>query len=197
MTALVACGLKREAAVIGQCWPGAVIVPGGGDGERLERDLEARAGVTSMLYSIGIAGALDPALRPGDVVIDGDTTVPGAIRGSIIGGDRIVATAAEKAALRRETGATAVDMETHIAARVAARHGLPFLAIRAISDIADGDLPPAALVGMAPDGGMALGPVLRSLACRPGQLPALMRLGRDTGLALRNLAVVLHELRTI
>lgn len=104
--------------------------------------------------------------------------LPHAHYGLIIGQDRIAATAAEKAALHAATGALAVDMESHIAARVAARHSLPFAAIRAISDTAHETLPPAALVGMKPDGSMALGKVLASLARRPWQLPALIRTGQ-------------------
>ena len=39
-----------------------------------------------------------------------------------------------KPTLHRTTGALAVDMESHVAARIAARHGLPFAAGRVISD---------------------------------------------------------------
>lgn len=199
---LVACGLKREAAIIERYWTGADAVPGGGDGVRLERLLEAGAGTASTLFSIGIAGALDPALLPGDVIACGDATLldgalaacPDLIAGAIIGSDRILATPSAKADLRAATAAAAVDMETHVAHRVAVRHGLPFLAIRAISDTAHEALPPAALVGMAPDGGLALASVLFSLARHPGQLPALLRLGRSTTLALGNLANVLKTL---
>ena len=106
------------------------------------------------------------------------------------GQDRIAATVEDKRALLRRTGAIAVDMESHVAARVAARHQLPFAAIRIISDTAGEALPPAALVGMASDGGMALGAVLISLARRPAQLPALIRTGRNAGIALRELARV-------
>jgi nucleoside phosphorylase len=59
---------------------------------------------------------------------------------------------AGKRALRAETGALAVDMESHVAARVAARRGLPFAVVRVISDSADEALPPAAQIGMKPDG---------------------------------------------
>ncbi len=107
--------------------------------------------------------------------------------GLIIGQDHITATAAEKAALYAATGALAVDMESHIAARVAERHGLPFAAIRTISDAANETLPPAALVGMNPDGSMALGRVLASLARHPMQLPALIRTGTSAEAAFRAL----------
>jgi hypothetical protein len=78
-------------------------------------------------------------------------------------------------------------METHVAARVAARRDFPFVALRVISDDAGSTLPPAALVGMKPDGGMALGAVLWSLARKPGQLPALIRTGNQAGRAFKSL----------
>jgi adenosylhomocysteine nucleosidase len=93
----------------------------------------------------------------------------------------------EKTALYAATGAIAVDMESHIAARVAARHDLPFAIVRTISDSADHALPPAALVGMKPDGGVALGAILASLARNPAQLSALLRTGRDAGAAFKAL----------
>ena len=78
-------------------------------------------------------------------------------------------------------------MESHIAARVAARHDLPFAVVRVISDGASEVLPPAALIGMRPDGGMALGAVLASLARHPTQLPALIRTGLHAGRAFTEL----------
>lgn len=207
---------------------GRLIVAGGGDAARLEAALEARAAEARIILSCGIAGALDPGLKAGDVVIDlNDKPLPfrssGAVPspgrdqgrqnwvggggdpssdafgeglrkalsdarcGAIIGQDHIAASPAEKAALYAQTGALAVDMETHIAARVAARHSLPFAAIRVISDTAHEALPPAALVGMNPDGTMALGRVLGSLARHPTQLPALIRTGRNAETAFRAL----------
>lgn len=226
MTLLVACGLVREARIF--TGPDVVAVAGGGDAERLEAALEraiAAGGVTAMLSS-GIAGALDPALAPGDVVIgtlagagpgsasqrkpDARTApplgglgssrdhasgsvaelmrwIPRAHRGTIVGSDTIAATLEDKRALYQATGALAVDMESHIAARVAERYALPFAILRTISDGAGHVLPPAALVGMKPDGSMALGAVLASLARHPAQLPALIRTGRDAGRAFKSL----------
>ena len=243
---LVACGLIREANILRG--PGVIAIPGGGDATRLEAVLEAQAPGAAMIVSSGIAGALDPALVAGDVVIDlkplpvrssgalgpvlgtglrrnwvgvesvsltetnehGDSphpnpspeeeglraALPHAYYGPIIGQDHIAVTTAEKASLAA-TGALAVDMESHIAARVAARHGLPFIAIRTISDTAHETLPPAALVGMNPDGSMALGKVLASLARRPGQLPALIRTGRSAEAAFRALSQVAAAIATL
>jgi len=100
-----------------------------------------------------------------------------AVRGPVFASKTILATAAEKECVFRETGAIAVDMESYIAARVAARHALPFAILRVVSDRSDHALPPAALVGMSRDGGTNLGAVLGSLRQNPGQLPALIRTG--------------------
>src|SRR5690606_3227518 len=51
---------------------------------------------------------------------------------------------ADKEALARQTGALAVDMESYWVARAAAERGLPFLALRAISDVLGEILPPLA-----------------------------------------------------
>ncbi|MEO8374163.1 MAG: phosphorylase [Sphingomonas bacterium] len=215
MTILIATGLQREAAILARS--GVVVVAGGGDAARLERELEAAAPGARMILSCGLAGALDPALKGGDIVLadlfpgEGRGPVggpaqldPGLRRGSNlvdvlrqhlpdahlgtgIGSDTIIATVVEKRTLYAKTNALAVDMESHIAARVAARHNLPFAIIRAISDDASHALPPAALVGMRPDGAMALGAVLASLARNPAQLPALIRTGIHAGRAFSEL----------
>ncbi len=200
---IAVCGLRSEAKAIRRGCPGIAVLAGGGDDARLERELEAllQAG-SALVLSSGLGGGLDPALPVGAVVIDGDPAVadalgaalPAAIRAPIAGQDTIAAGIAGKAELRRTTGAAVVDMESHIAARVARRHGAPFAAIRVISDTADETLPPAALVGMRPDGGIALGAVLASLARRPAQLPALIRTGRHAGLAHRTLRDVYDAL---
>ncbi len=196
MTVLAATGLQREARIL--AGPGVAVVAGGGDHARLEAELDRLAPGACGIISIGIAGALAPGLRPGDwVVADHGTDpewtgrlaarLPGARLGAILGVDAMVAEAAGKAALHRDTGALAVDMESHVAARVARRHNLPFAAARAISDAADRSLPPAARVGMRPDGGMDLPAVLLALARDPRQLPALIRTGIEAERGFRAL----------
>lgn len=201
--AIAVCGLRSEAKAIRRGYPGIEVLAGGGDAARLERELDAllQAG-PALVLSSGIAGGLDPALPCGAIVVDGDAAVvgklmaalPGAIRAPITGQAAIAAGIASKAALRQSTGAAVVDMESHIAARVARRRGAPFAAIRIISDTAHEALPPAALVGMRPDGGVALGAVLASLARHPAQLPALIRTGRHAGLAHKGLRDVYDAL---
>ena len=92
---------------------------------------------------------------------------------------------AEKLALHRKTGAQAADMESHIAARCRRRMKLPFAAFRVVADPADRQLPHAALVAISPDGSIALGAILGSLARDPRQVPQLMRTANDARAGLR------------
>lgn len=205
MTILAVCGLTHEAEIAGA--DGVVAVAGGGDAAGLRRKLNALHGDISGVISIGVAGALSPHLRVGDVVIgeriiaeDGnyscDTTwrvllaarLKGAQQGALYGSDVVLASAAAKAALFEFSGgALAVDMESQVAARFAAERQLPLAACRVISDAAGHALPPAALVAMTPDGGISVGQVLWSLTKNPFQLGALLRTGRDSSKAFKKL----------
>jgi len=155
------------------------------------------------LVSFGTAGGLIPGLKPGQWVIAHKVldmpdnareyvsaiawadalrrAMPGALRADLAGVTAPVVTADDKAALCRDSGAAAADMESHIVARVAAAHGLPFVVARVVIDPAERTLPPAALAGMRPDGSVNLFGVLGSLVKNPLQLPALLRVGKDAG----------------
>jgi hopanoid-associated phosphorylase len=210
VTLLAVCGLQREAALIAS--PEVTPVAGGGRRARLEAML-VRAGPAEAVVSFGLAGALDPALAPGDWVVATQVTGDGEVlptdaawtraliarlqprgRGRILGVDAMLLRAADKATAYAGSGALAVDMESHVAAREAIRRGVPFAAIRVISDDAHRDLPAAVGVGLDPEGRMALGPVLWALARDPRQLPGLIRTGRDAGRAFRALADGRHLL---
>ena len=114
--------------------------------------------------------------------------LPGAVVGRIHADGTLVVTAAQKEALHFSTRALACDMESHIAARVAQRHGLPFAVARVISDAADRTMPRAVQVAMAPDGGIRIGAILLALVTRPWQIPALTGVGMDAGRAMKQLA---------
>jgi hopanoid-associated phosphorylase len=146
------------------------------------------------LISFGIAGALEPGLTPGTCIVGlavlngGErfecnkawaerllAALPGARRETISGSSKAVASVDEKACLHQAAGSAAVDMESHVVARVAAHHGLPFAVLRVIADSAEQRLPPAAVRGMKPDGTADIVAVLSSLASEPSQLPDLLR----------------------
>jgi hopanoid-associated phosphorylase len=200
---LAVTGLSREAKIV--AGPGVVALASGGEITTLAARIEtALSPDIAGIISIGIAGALDPSLKVGQVVIAADAyrpwanrmsaALPGARLGFIVGSDTMLVDAASKAALHRATGALAVDMESHVARDIAARYGLPFAAVRVISDDADRALPKAAQAGMKPDGGMDIGAVLKSLAADPRQLPALIRTGMEAETAFRALTLACRQL---
>ena len=193
------CGLKSEAA----CLPeGAAAAISGAHAGRAEEGARALAlsGVDA-LVSFGISGALDPALKPGDLLIAniirteretfaGSTKWADALwtearaaglparRVILYGSDQLIVTAAEKRALRDR--GDAVDMESHAVARAAQAAGVDFVALRAVADPASRALPRAAHHAVDEAGGTRLLSVFAGLARRPWELPALMALGEDS-----------------
>ena len=75
-------------------------------------------------------------------------------------------------------------METHIAAEFAEKAKLPWGALRAVCDPASRALPPLATAGLKPDGGIDFAATLKSVARDPSQIPALIRTGIDTAIAV-------------
>ncbi len=89
-----------------------------------------------------LSEATKQALAPASGTIAAKTAAPALHLGLIASGDRFVSTAAESQRLRRELGAAghgvlAVEMEGAAVAQVCRDHGLPFAAVRTISDRAD------------------------------------------------------------
>jgi nucleoside phosphorylase len=83
---------------------------------------------------------------------------------------------AEQVDLHQLTGADIIDNESHIAARFASEHKLPFLSVRAVSDSVAHPLPPAALLPLDPaTGGPDSHAIMKSLLQNPSQIPALVR----------------------
>lgn len=202
---IVITGLAAEARIA--AGPGIRTLAGGGHARRLEANLKAAVaqGGKSIL-SFGIAGGLAPKLRPGNwliarSVIDGTSRIstdpdwsarlakliPGAEIVDVIGVNTPIGTPALKRVTHETTGAGIADMESHIAARIAVEHRLPFAVCRVVADPAERSLPPAALVGMRIDGSINAAAVLFSLLRKPRQVPALVRLARDTQTAFRAL----------
>jgi adenosylhomocysteine nucleosidase len=107
--------------------------------------------------------------------------------GDIVGADAPIASVELKRKLHQQTGAVAVDMESHIAARIAVEHRVPFAAFRVITDPSDRALPPAALVATNAEGGVDFQAIIRSLARQPSQIPMLLRLALDSWAARRAL----------
>jgi adenosylhomocysteine nucleosidase len=175
--------LEASAATIGVSWQVRIV---GIRANRLDAALP-RETIGGIILA-GFAGALDPSLKVGDVVVEGWSGEPLGFRcGKIHTAGEIVATPAAKAVLFAATRALAVDMEGEIVRQAANTLGVPFLHVRAITDSAADSLEPAVL-GFVDDVG-SVRPMALTLGLlrRPGLIPELSRLGVNARLAGRNL----------
>jgi adenosylhomocysteine nucleosidase len=196
--------LAAEARIAGRF--GCPVQAGGGTpagAEAAAKRLVAQ-GATA-LVSFGLAGGLDPMLRPGTLIVPSDVLSDGATLATdpplaacfgghtghmMLAGATVVAEAAAKRRLFGVTHAHAIDLESGPVARIAQAYEIPFVVVRAICDPAERDLPPAALVALGPDGKIRLLPVMRSLMSQPDQIIGLLKLARDAARARRALAKV-------
>ncbi len=170
-----------------------------------------------LLLSWGVAGALAPGLRRGDLVLpthvlgaDGTRhhpdydfgksfarLLPASVhrhRGPIAEADRPVADPSEKHALGGRTGAVAVDMESAAIARIALRHGIGFHAVRVIIDEVDTVLPSFVVDQNSPPPRGAWR-ILPAPLRRPGEIPQLLPLMRGYLAARRSLKTLAGVLR--
>ncbi|CAN5439421.1 phosphorylase [soil metagenome] len=206
---LIVTGLVQEAKIA--AGPGMTVICSSSDPAQLRVLLTSIDPSTIRgVISFGVAGGLDPKLKSGAVVVAtevmaGDRRWPAAealsdeliagagvgrqtvFRGGLVGVEKVVTGQAGKAALRSETGAAAVDMESHIAAAFAAEAGLPFAALRVVSDPASRALPELATSAIKPNGDIDLAKVMRGIARNPLVIRALVSTGRDFNRALRSL----------
>jgi adenosylhomocysteine nucleosidase len=195
-------GLQREAAIARAADALAIC----GSRETLMAKLAEVTTPFRLTISFGLCGGLDPALRSGDVIVGTRVLAGGAtvmadesvarelaarlgaagerVRlGVIAGVDAPVLTRVAKAELRNATMAVAVDMESHVAGRLAADRNSPFAILRVVSDPAGRDLPPLVTKAVRPDGSVDLGAVAFAAIHSPEQTPGLIATARDSAVA--------------
>ena len=206
---LIVTGLVQEARIA--AGPGKAVICSSSDPQQLRALLTVFDPSTIRgVISFGVAGGLDPSLKSGDVVVATEVTAGDArwfaglslaedqiaalamggrriVRGGLAGVEEVVVAQAGKAALRSETGAAAVDMESHIAAAYAAEAGLPFAALRVISDPASRALPALARAAIKANGDIDLRKIFRGVVQNPRTLRALVSTGIDFNRALKSL----------
>lgn len=163
--------------------------------------------------SSGLAGALRPEHKPGDVLVAREirdfksqrplscdpalVQLAGACGAKIVGafytGDRILARAQQK----QELGASAdaVEMESRRVLEQGRSAGwrARCVAIRAISDGVEEDLPLDFNVALTPDGDVSGPRMVAEIFRRPWILPRLIRFGRQSRRAAQSLALFLDR----
>lgn len=135
----------------------------------------------SLVIAAGFCGALNPSLKVGDVVKSPH----------ILTVDHLVSDPAEKC--RLSASHDAVDMESAAVEAICHDAGIPFLAVRAVSDAADTALSPE-LVRLLSGGHVSVWRACAALVRKPSLLGEFVRLGRDTAFAARKLS---DELRAV
>jgi adenosylhomocysteine nucleosidase len=156
----------------------------------------AELAMADAIILAGFAGALDPTLKVGDLVLDTDLELPNLPfrRGRIHGSNKLIASSSEKTVLFRATGAIAVDMETLAVQSLGRQMGLPFIGLRAITDTAEDALDPALLRFTNSFGGVKPLSLATTLARQPSLVPTLLHLGRCAKIAGRSLSEGMPQL---
>jgi len=199
-------------AFVGE-WQGVpiVLVRSGMGRDRARRALTEIAGKYDLEYviSIGYAGALDPALEVGELVVADKVvnydsqksyslneelirTMPDARRGTLLTVDEVVATPPEKKALKEKYSAVVVDMETSALTEEAEAHHLPFASVSAITDTADQELIDCSHL-VTEDGDVSKLKAGWHILTHPGDLKGMIDLGKHAKLATANLTAFLRK----
>ena len=181
-----------------------VIVCGGIGAEPARRAAEAIIALYApeVVYSAGFAGALDPSLKVGDILIparvidagDSSSVETGTGHGILVTFGA-VATPEQKVKLGKSFNAQAVDMEAAAVARAAAVRGVRFAAVKAISDEVGFALPGmnhrTGFIG--PSGEFLTGKFARFIMIRPWTWAAALLLARNSKRAAHALSAWLGK----
>jgi hypothetical protein len=169
-------------------------------GKHIDRE---RVSASAGIILAGIAGALDPRLNIGDLVLDARVIGPwdqlqlpqlGVRRGQICTADHLIASVAEKRTLFESSKCPAVDMEGGIVREIADSAKIPFLHIRAVSDCADEALPERMANWIDDFGEPKMSKVSAELMFRPQLIPTLMRLQKNSVVAMKNVAQTVERI---
>ncbi len=190
----------------GGSWPVLLVSAGMGPG-RVALAVEAALahGPVSGLLSVGVAGACDPRLTSGaclavSLVIDTSSgeRYPTDVRfhdgpAGVLVTARTIAGVAEKVRLRGAYCADLVDMEAATVARLARAYGLPFGAVKAVSDDHTLDLAHLSAFSDA-RGQFRTVAFARHTVLHPKQWRTAISLGRGNKVALTSLTAALRQL---
>ena len=183
-----------------------VILTGMGQSHALQAVRTVLPSRPDICISTGLAGALRTGYRPGDILaarLVSEVGEPVAVASH----RELLSTAVDCGARQAERFATsrtlvarsehkrqlgsqaeAVEMESYTILAEAARYGVPSVAIRAISDTVDFDMPYDFERACDARGRVRVGSILMQALRRPSGVPNLLTLARDSRVAARQLA---------
>ena len=157
------------------------------------------------LISAGFAGALNDQLHPGDLLVaknfstldlnDSRSFSRLPIRtANLLTMPALIDSGEQRKRVARESGASAVDMETEFIARACAEHGIPLLSLRVITDTPDEPLPapPKVLFDIERQRTHLL-KLARFLLAHPNHIPRLIEFARRIARARKTLATALVD----
>jgi adenosylhomocysteine nucleosidase len=167
--------------------------------------------ITDVCIATGLAGALDRSLKPGSIVAgrrcealsqvlktssDADLLNLALAEGArtvdvFLTSETILVTASEKQALA--AAGSVVEMESAYILAAASGWRVPVVAVRAISDAADEDLPVDFRQIIDSHGHLRFARLLKELALHPHRLPLLVQFGRQSRAAAGSLADFLDQ----
>jgi adenosylhomocysteine nucleosidase len=153
----------------------------------------------SAMISVGLAGALKPELKVGDTIqpaivrdaVDNLKIETRLGKGTLVTASS-VASREYKQQLASQFQADAVDMEAYAVADVAQVYGVPFAAIKVISDELDFEMPPLNRF-VTPDGEFRTAAFAFHVATRPWLIPSTMALGKNSSKAVESLCARLQK----
>ncbi len=195
-------GMKPEIAVVRRTIaPDGLLLSGNLTADDLDKAVPQTC---KGIISVGLCGGLVPGLQIGDTFVCRRLYTPdGPYEANVAWMFRLqvayqfmtavywwsdgrfnTANTLEQRGALAKTGAMVIDDETYHVVRFALRRGIPWQALRVMSDGVGDDLPPAVIDALDPDGGINVWNVVSSVIKDPTQLPIVIDLARKFKIAL-------------
>lgn len=210
MSLIIKCGMQSEAKLIRKWCPGAIVLTGRQTVEQMKSALPSYFKPTSII-SVGLCGALSPALDVGDVVTSFRVNKSLKTYPDFAWTHRLIkstyakqhlsystpsfgtaSTPKQKECLFDQTGAWFIDNETLVTAQFASKFNIPWTVLRVVSDSSTDTIPDAAQDALDNYGNTKIWSVLYSLSTNPGQLPDLIRTALNARQAMKSLGLALR-----